>query len=135
MPPPVRIHSVGSSSWIEFRDYRHVSADHGSFLLEARFQTFGGLAEVSTHPDNTPARLFREAAAQWRGWDGAKRWEASEGELDLCLTSDRSGHFGLSVDIVDGELMDVRLSGVIRLEPIGLDPIAEALTHLFDISH
>ena len=54
------------------------------------------------------ARLFSEAAAEWKGWPGCKSWEALEGELRLELTADRLGHVTLAVRI--------------RSDPGGADP-------------
>jgi hypothetical protein len=64
---------------------------------------------VYAHTDGQGvARLFSEAAAEWRGWRGCKSWESLEGELRLELTTDRLGHVTLAVRI--------------RSDPGGADP-------------
>jgi hypothetical protein len=35
-----------------------------------------------------PAQFFGELAADWRGWDGERRWAALEGEMEIEATHD-----------------------------------------------
>lgn len=45
------------------------------------------------------ARLFADAARDWRGWDGSKVWQSLEGELRLEMSADGRGHVFLRVQI------------------------------------
>ena len=39
-------------------------------------------------------QFFEDVAANWRRWDGEKKWNSLEGELSLVCTSDKLGHIG-----------------------------------------
>lgn len=54
------------------------------------------------------ARLFADAARNWRGWHGEKVWESLEGELRIELRIDHLGHVVVAVRV--------------RSEPGGADP-------------
>src|SRR5262245_19683360 len=43
------------------------------------------------------ARLFRDLAENWRGWQGDKGHESLEGHLRLSCTADRLGHVTVRV--------------------------------------
>jgi hypothetical protein len=64
------------------------------------------------------ARLFAEAAREWRGWIDAKVWESLEGEFRIALTIDRLGH----VTVADRVRSDLGGSDRWQLDAdIGLD--------------
>jgi hypothetical protein len=46
--------------------------------------------------------LFREIAAEWRGWDGFKTWQSLEGELKVNCANDRRGHITIAVELRSG---------------------------------
>jgi hypothetical protein len=55
---------------------------------------------VSTYMNpKGPAPLFRDAARRWKGWKGTKDWQSLEGELRLELTTDRTGHVVVDVEV------------------------------------
>jgi hypothetical protein len=47
-------------------------------------------------------QFFEDVAANWRGWDGEKKWTSLEGELSLVCTSDSLGHIAIEVTLYDG---------------------------------
>jgi hypothetical protein len=72
------------------------------------------------------ARLFSEAAREWKGWTGAKVWESIEGELRLELRINHLGHVFLRVRIRSdpGEADRWQLDAELGLDAGQLDGVA-----------
>jgi hypothetical protein len=89
----LRLTSSNSGATIEFSQ---VQGD--SFHLSVLHLNYSASRSVSayTDPDGI-ARLWADAAREWRGWHGAKVWESLEGELRIQLSTDRAGHVELRV--------------------------------------
>ena len=47
-----------------------------------------------------PARFFAELAADWRGWDGERRWRSLEGEMEIEASHDGRGHVLIGVTVL-----------------------------------
>jgi hypothetical protein len=45
--------------------------------------------------------LFLDMAKNWTGWEGAKIWDAIEGDFSLSCTSDKLGHITLEIELVE----------------------------------
>ena len=89
----MRLKSVNSDVELEFSNVR---GDLFDFRIQARDHS--AAQEIDTYSDaGGVARLFSEAAREWRGWSPAKVWESLEGELRLQLTINRTGHVTLAV--------------------------------------
>jgi hypothetical protein len=76
--------------------------------------------------------LFVEMAENWTGWEGAKTWDAIEGDFTLSCTSDRLGHITLEVELVgrdDPELWSAKFN--IEVEAGQLEKIANEIKELF----
>ena len=99
-----------------------------AFSVTAAFGAFSGSVRSTTYFAGSPARLFAEAARDWRGWTGSKSWQAIDGELTLSLSMDGLGHGRLSVSMSDG---DEHLEGCIHLEAGQLASLANSITDLF----
>ena len=91
----LRLNSSNSDAVIEFfdieDDYFRVSViahDHSATRRVYAYTDGGGIA-----------RLFAEAAKEWKGWHGAKVWESLEGELRIELSIDRLGHVTVAVRV------------------------------------
>jgi hypothetical protein len=65
-----------------------------SVLLQA--PTLSATRIVENPPyGQPPSILFRDMAAHWSGWEGAKTWCAIEGEFNLFAKCDLTGHVTL----------------------------------------
>ncbi len=89
------IKSTESDASLEFSD---LSGDY--FKVSLRASSHCATRDVYAYTDAKGiACLFQEAADQWRGWSGTKKWESIEGEFTLELTSDKTGHISLTARI------------------------------------
>jgi hypothetical protein len=60
--------------------------------------------------------FFNELAADWRGWQGERRYASAEHDLRLAATHD--GHIHLFVQLREkGELTDWSATAVVQLDP------------------
>lgn len=93
----VILRSVNSDATLTFTgrtdDHYEVRFDAGDYSARRFVETPPYL------PDQSPARLFRDAARHWKGWKGSKRWVSSKGELGLELTTDRLGHVQVGIQV------------------------------------
>ena len=119
----LRLESSNTDVVIEFAD---VEGD--SFRVSVVAQDHSATRQVCAYTDAAGvARLFAEAARDWKGWRGKKAWESLEGELRVELSTDRLGHVTMAVRVrsdpggedpwqLDAELgLDAgRLEGVAR---------------------
>ena len=91
-------------------------------------------AEVEVY-DIKPQRwsvLFRDLAANWRGWSGEKAEESLEGHLRLTCTADRTGHITIRVRLRSMVLEDDwRVEASLHLEAGQLDLLAAAAADYF----
>jgi hypothetical protein len=67
------------------------------YRVSLAFANMTATAEVYAEPIYAPppTKFFAELARMWRGWDGNKRWNSLEGELELECTRDKLGHIEL----------------------------------------
>jgi hypothetical protein len=73
--------TVGANGWVN------------SYLVTAEAPGFSASVEVDNAPyGSSPSEFFAEVASAWAGWQGAKRWQALEGEYELSATTDSTGH-------------------------------------------
>jgi hypothetical protein len=76
--------------------------------------------------------LFIEMAENWTGWEGAKIWDAIEGDFSLSCTCDKLGHITLKVALVERdtpELWSARFN--VEVEAGQLEKIANEMNKLF----
>ena len=100
----LRLTSSNSDVAVEFSD---VEQDY--FRVSVLARDHSAVRRVYAYADGSGiARLFSEAAREWKGWSGTKVWESLEGELRLELRIDRLGHVSLGIRI--------------RSDPGGADP-------------
>ena len=91
----LRLASSNSDVVLEFSD---VDGDYFRVSVVARDHS--AMRDVYAYTDRSGiARLFSEAAQEWRGWSGSKVWESIEGELRLGLSADRLGHVTLEIRV------------------------------------
>ena len=84
----MRLTSSNSGVYIEFSD-----VDSDSFLVSLMAYDHSAIRRVYAYTDGPGiARLFADAAREWKGWTEAKVWESLEGEFRIALTIDRQGH-------------------------------------------
>jgi hypothetical protein len=101
-----------------------LSALDSNFFL-ARV-THGGLdatARVGSYLSTGLGDFFASLAADWKGWEGARRWESLEGELSLAAESDRTGHVDLLVHLHNGAPVRWKLDLHLTLEAGQLERI------------
>lgn len=76
--------------------------------------------------------LFVEMAENWRGWEGAKNWDAIEDDFSLSCISDKLGHITLEVELVGrdaSELWSAKFN--VDVEAGQLEKIANEIKELF----
>jgi hypothetical protein len=79
--------------------------------------------------------LFLEMAESWTGWEGAKTWDAIEGDFSLSCTCDKLGHITLEVELVGRdapELWSAKFN--VEVEAGQLEKIANEMKALFERS-
>jgi uncharacterized protein DUF6228 len=74
--------------------------------------------------DASLSEFFDDLAKNWRGWKGAKKWEAYEGGLGLSCTSDRLGHITVTVELREGSPERWLVRGEVPLEAGQLERLA-----------
>lgn len=89
---------IKSSSSDTVLEFSRVEGDYFEACIRSVSHSASRRVCCYTDPEGV-ANLFADAAAHWRGWSGAKRWESIEGEMALELTADRTGHITLAVTI------------------------------------
>jgi hypothetical protein len=94
------------------------------------------LAETRVHlgPPEVEASLpalFADLAAQWRGWQGERTWEAYEGGLRIALTHDGVGHVNASVRLREANASTWSVHAQIPLDAGQLDRAAQELAAFF----
>ena len=91
----LRIKSSNSDTAIEFAERK---GDY--FRVSILGRAHSATRDVYAYTDaDGLARLFTEAAHDWKGWKEPKIWESLEGELRGALTHDGKGEVTLKVDI------------------------------------
>lgn len=124
-----QIKSTETDSMLEFFD---LSGDY--FKVSVRSTTHSAVLEVYAYTDPKGiARLFQEAAKEWRGWNESKYWESLEGEFRIELKTDRTGHITINVDINHncGNPEPWRLKSCIMIEAGQLENISKRATEFF----
>lgn len=90
-----------SDGWYSFHAVVEAPDLHASCVVHDRWY----VGDPSS-PTSALADLVRETATEYRGWDGVKTWVATEHQLSVEATSDRTGHatfrFRLREDALDG---------------------------------
>lgn len=123
------IKSIGSDASLEFSD---LSGDY--FKVSLRSATHFAVREVYSYTDpKGVASLFQKAADEWSGWSGTKKWASLEGEFELELISDKTGHISMTVKINHncGNPDPWRLESCIMIEAGQLQEIAKRATQYF----
>jgi hypothetical protein len=91
----LRSQDSNSDVYLEFSD---VEDDY--FRVSVKAHDHSASRRVYAYTDGTAiARLFADAAREWKGWVEAKVWESIEGEFRIALTSDRLGHVTVAVRV------------------------------------
>jgi hypothetical protein len=124
-----QIKSIETDALLEFFD---LSGDY--FKVSLRSTSHSAVREVYAYTDPEGiARLFQEAAREWRGWSGTKSWESLEGEFRIELKTDKSGHITINVEINHdcGNPEPWRLKSCIMTEAGQLETIAKRATQFF----
>ena len=124
-----QIKSTRSEVLLEFTD---LSGDY--FKVALRSDSHFAMREVYAYTDaKGVASLFQEAAAQWRGWSGIKRWASIEGEFELELKADKTGHITVTTRINHdcGNPDPWRLESHLTVEAGQLETIAKRAVEFF----
>lgn len=91
----LRLKSSNSETAIEFTDRKG-----DCFRVSRQGRDHSAIRDVYAHTDAEGlARLFGEAARDWKGWKEPKTWESLEGELRITLTHDGKGSVTFKVEI------------------------------------
>ena len=127
----LRIRSTNSDAAIEFSN-----VDGEDFFVAVSAADHSARRQVWAYTDGRGiARIFSEAATEWRGWEGKKTWQSLEGEFRLDLSSDKLGHVTLSARLssnggtADGWLLQADIS----IDAGQLDSIARNANDLWPV--
>jgi len=125
----LQIKSTESDALLEFSD---LSGDY--FKVSLRSGSHFAIRKVYAYTDAKGiAALFQEAATEWRGWSGTKKWASIEGEFELELKSDKTGHVTLTTKINHdcGNSDPWRLESTLLIEAGQLENIAKRANQHF----
>jgi uncharacterized protein DUF6228 len=75
--------------------------------------------------------FFDSLAADWRGWEAERRWEAYEGGLTLDVQNDARGHASISVELWEHSQHGWVVRGEVPLDPGQLEDVARGAHRLF----
>jgi Family of unknown function (DUF6228) len=77
------------------------------------------------HGGFSPASLFAQMAADWKGWQGEFTWESMENELSLRCEQDRAGHVSIRIATCSGPTEeDWKVQATVMTEAGQLERIA-----------
>jgi len=107
------------------------SSEETGFVCRYVSPTFSGRVECSTYYNGSPAALFAEFAANWRGWKGEKSWFDIDDALHLVAKADRLGHVRISVRMTDHA--DHTLTGAVVIDAGEFDRWANEMARLLPI--
>jgi len=121
-----------------------LGVERGKLTLEPEYKTdeeitftasysdgqFSGQVTSSDYIVGGPVALFEGMAADWRGWEGERKWSDLESSLVLRATTDSVGHIRIRVEM-DRHHPPGRLVGEVMVEAGQLIGIAKKLGELF----
>lgn len=125
----LRLKSSNSDTVVEFFDVEGdffrvsvISCDHSATRGVHAYTDRAGIA-----------RLFADAAKEWRGWQEPKVWESLGGELRIELSIDNRGHVTVAVRVrsVPGRLDSWQLDAELGLDAGQLDAVARDANRLW----
>src|SRR5688500_1923499 len=99
------IKHVDGEGGLEFFDRTPPDPDRPIERFCVRITALGLSATVSVYAGGldygafNPTALFRDMAANWRGWEGELAWGSVYCELVLACTIDRCGHVAIRVAV------------------------------------
>ena len=99
------------------------------FEVHVKTPSFSGCCRASTYLSGSPSRMFREMAAEWRGWKGTKDWSDLESRVKLAGSADSTGHITLTVELV-GSDSESHLRVALRFDAGQLDEMAASVSEL-----
>lgn len=123
---------IKSSSSDAVLEFGRVEGDYFEASLRSSSHSAAKRVCCYTDPQGV-ANLFEEAATNWRGWSGAKRWDSIEGELSLQLVADHTGHLTLTV-VINNDLGGPdswRVESQLSLEAGQLEQLAKDASRTF----
>ncbi|RZI43350.1 hypothetical protein EGT07_10985 [Herbaspirillum sp. HC18] len=127
MSEPVEVLSSPSGNLLSFEVISR-DGEETVFLAKVCTNSFSGTVEAATFVSGQPTLMFDEMAANWKGWNGEKRWQSIDGSLTLKATSDLCGHIQLSVSM---ENFFDHLSVTLHLEAGQLEAISRQVQSVF----
>ncbi len=104
---------------------------HIEFVVGVESAWLTAAAPASTYVNGSPASLFREMAAYWRGWDDVKNWEDLEGRVRLSALSDSAGQVRLEV-VLDGPKYTDQVQVTLIYEAAMLEEMSRQISRLFE---
>ena len=106
-------------------DYWVASASGESVRATRRFYALEGTGL---------SEFFADLAAEWRGWDGDRRWAALEGDVSIAASHDGLGTISILVELRAEPAAraepEWRASLVLDVDAGGLDQLARAAKRL-----
>ncbi|MGI9323863.1 MAG: DUF6228 family protein [Pseudomonadales bacterium] len=100
------------------------------FEISCAQSGFSGKRIVSSYVVGTPDSLFKDMAANWKGWPGEKTWHDLERVAVLACSMDSTGHAWLKVTLTDHD-KEARLETKLMFEAGELDALSTKVSKLF----
>ncbi len=104
---------------------------HIEFIVGIENGWLTAAVPASTYVQASPASMFREMAAYWRGWDDVKNWEDLDGRVRLSALSDSTGRVRLEV-VLDGPRYTDQLQVTLFYEAAMLEEMSRQVSQLFE---
>jgi hypothetical protein len=124
--------ATSDGSKLSFCTTKRIAQDT-QFLTTVETPWLRCAAPSSTYMCGPPTTLFAELAANWRGWDGERRWADLEGRVALAATADSLGHVTIKVTLKGPNHQD--LAEIRLIFAAGaLENMSVAIATMFDTS-
>lgn len=122
--------ATGDGSKLSFRATKRIAQDT-QFLTTVETPWLRCMAPSSTYMCGPPATFFAELAANWRGWDGERRWADLERRVALAATADSLGNVTIKVTLKGPNYQDLAEVRLI-FEAGALENMRVAMASMFD---
>ena len=104
-----------------------------SFLAHLDHNGLSAEVRVHDHDVESLPRLFEEMAREYRGWKGEKKWFATEDQLSLTCTSDRTGHAFILITMRPDNYETWEVEAHLQLDAAQHEQIARHLRRLLNL--
>lgn len=122
--------ATGDGSKLSFRTTKRIARDT-QFETTVQTPWLRCVAPSSTYMCGPPTTFFAELAANWRGWDGERRWADLERRVTLAASADSLGHVTIKVTLKGPNYQDLAEVRLI-FEAGALEHMSAEMASMFD---